>query len=642
MKHHSIILIIPAFIVQSFQIINYHNRPLVAGRPSTFLQSSTDTANSANAELYKRRPRPEYIPNHISDDSYVRIFDTTLRDGEQSPGATLTSDEKLEIARMLAKLGVDIIEAGFPIASPDDFNAVKQIADIVGNEVLYEDGYVPVICGLSRCSKKDIETAWNAVKGAKLPRIHTFIATSKIHMESKLMKTPEEIIEIAVSSVEFAKSLGCNDIEFSPEDAGRSDPEFLYKVLSAVIEAGATTLNIPDTTGWNMPWEFGELIAKLQANVKDADKVIFSTHCQNDLGLATANSLSGARNGARQIECTINGIGERAGNASLEEVVMSLALKGGTEFGKKLYTAVNPVHITPTSKMVAEYTGMKCQPHKAIVGVNAFQHESGIHQDGMIKNKETYEIMTPESIGLMRGDSQSGAGIVLGKHSGRNALNTRLRELGYMFDNPEQFNAIFERFKQVAERRKGGFDDDELEALVSDTSGFVNELWTLKGCQVTSGMGGIVPTATVKMLGPDGIERFCSMTGTGPVDAVYKAIDLLMGVSVNLETYSLNSVSEGIEALATTKVVITPSPVGHHTSASTHAQTGITKNKRFSGTGSDTDVVISSGRAYVSALNKLLSWRLRRKSQEQDDEESSMKNDAVLVEDGKAVHVVEK
>ena len=327
--------------IESFQINNRKVGTFLNNHVSstTFLRS---TENSAISDLYIRRTRPEYIPNHIPDENYVRIFDTTLRDGEQSPGATLTSDEKLEIARMLAKLGVDIIEAGFPIASPDDFNAVKQIADKVGNEV-FDDGYVPVICGLSRCNKRDIETAWNAVKGAKLPRVHTFIATSKIHMETKLMKTPEEVIEIAVSSVKFARSLGCNDIEFSPEDAGRSDPEFLYQVLSAVIEAGATTLNIPDTTGWNMPWEFGDLIAKLKANVEGADKIIFSTHCQNDLGLATANSLSGARSGARQLECTINGIGERAGNASLEEVVMSLALKGSTEFGKKLKTAVNPV-----------------------------------------------------------------------------------------------------------------------------------------------------------------------------------------------------------------------------------------------------------------------------------------------------------
>ena len=500
-------------------------------------------------DLYVRKPRPPYIPGQISDPDYVRIFDTTLRDGEQSPGATLTSQEKLEIARMLAKLGVDIIEAGFPIASPDDFAAVKQIADTVGNEV-FEDGYVPVICGLSRANPKDIERAWDAVKGAKLSRVHTFIATSPIHMETKLNKTPDEVVEIAVNAVKFAKSLGCNDIEFSPEDAGRSDPEFLYRILSAVIEAGATTLNIPDTTGWNMPWEFGELIKNLRENVIGADKVVFSTHCQNDLGLATANSLAGALNGARQLECTINGIGERAGNASLEEVVMSLALKGSSKFQGgpgtgKLYTAVNPVHITPTSKMVSEYTGMICQPHKAIVGANAFQHESGIHQDGMIKNKSTYEIMTPESIGLMRGDAQSGAGIVLGKLSGRNAVSTRLKELGYVL-HPEKLNAVFDRFKQVAEKKKGGLEDEDLEAIVLDQAGMTNMLWKLTGLQISTGMSGI-PTATVKMLGPDMVERYVATTGTGPVDATYKAIDSIMGVSVELETYQLSAVNEGIE-----------------------------------------------------------------------------------------------
>jgi 2-isopropylmalate synthase len=461
----------------------------------------------------------------------------------------LTSSEKLEIARNLAKLGVDIIEAGFPIASPDDFNAVKQIADVVGNEV-FEDGYVPVIAGLSRANEKDIGRAWDAVKGAARPRIHTFIATSDIHMKSKLNKTPEEVVEIAVKAVTFAKSLGCDDIEFSPEDAGRSNPEFLYKVLGEVIKAGATTLNIPDTTGWNMPWEFGDLIKKLRENVPGAENVIFSTHCQNDLGLATANSLAGALNGARQLECTINGIGERAGNASLEEVVMSLALKGSEQFAGgpgtgKLYTAINPVYITPTSKMVAEYTGMKCQPHKAIVGANAFQHESGIHQDGMIKDKSTYEIMTPESIGLMRGESQSGAGIVLGKHSGRNAVGTRLRELGYDLDM-DRLNAVFARFKEVAEKKKGGLDDDDLESLVADQAGSSNVLWKVTGLQVTTGLSGI-PTATVKMMGPDGVERFVSATGTGPVDAVYKAIDQIMGVSVILENYSMTSVNEGIE-----------------------------------------------------------------------------------------------
>ena len=599
----------------------------LTGLPSA--SSSSLFSSVPDDELYQRRPRPPYVPGQISDPDYVRIFDTTLRDGEQSPGATLTSTEKLEIATMLAKLGVDIIEAGFPIASPDDFSAVKQIADVVGNNV-YEDGYVPVICGLSRANEKDIQVAWDAVKGAKLPRVHTFIATSPIHMQTKLKKTPDEVVEIAVNAVKFAKSLGCNDIEFSPEDAGRSDPEFLYRVLSEVIEAGATTLNIPDTTGWNMPWEFGSLIKKLRENVKGADSVIFSTHCQNDLGLATANSLAGALNGARQLECTINGIGERAGNASLEEIVMSLALKGATHFEGgpgtgKLYTGINPVHITPTSKMVSEYTGMACQPHKAIVGANAFQHESGIHQDGMIKNKETYEIMTPESIGLMRGDSQSGAGIVLGKHSGRNAVGTRLRELGYDLDG-DKLNAVFSRFKQVAERKKGGIEDEDLEALVVDQAGLSNMLWEVTGLQVATGLSGI-PTATVKMVGPDGVERYVASTGTGPVDAVYKAIDQIMGVSVILETYHLNSVSEGIEALATTRVTIAPTSGGPNESPYVHSQSGC-RNRKFSGSGSDTDIMTSSARAYVSALNKLLKWNVRRREQEREDVSANGSADA--------------
>lgn len=605
----------------------------VPSRRITSSLYSSKEETDARSELFKRKARPEYIPGEIPDPDYVRIFDTTLRDGEQSPGATLTSDEKLEIARNLAKLGVDIIEAGFPIASPDDFQAVKNIADKVGNEV-FEDGYVPVICGLSRANPKDIERAWDAVKGAKRPRVHTFIATSKIHMETKLNKTPDEVVEIAVNAVTFAKSLGCDDIEFSPEDAGRSDPEFLYRILSEVIKAGATTLNIPDTTGWNMPWEFGNLIKSLRENVEGADKVVFSTHCQNDLGLATANSLAGALNGARQLECTINGIGERAGNASLEEVVMSLALKGESHFEGgpgtgKLYTAINPVHISPTSKMVSEYTGMICQPHKAIVGANAFKHESGIHQDGMIKNKSTYEIMTPESIGLMRGDAESGAGIVLGKHSGRNAVGTRLKELGYDLD-PEKLNAVFARFKEVAEKKKGGLEDEALESLVLDQAGLINTLWEVTGLQVATGMSGI-PTATVKMRGPDMVERYVASTGTGPVDAVYKAIDQIMGISVELESYSLTAVTEGIEALAVTRVSVSPIEGGPNDVPSIHSQSGIFKNRKFSGSGSDTDIITSSARAYVSAVNKLLTWNARR-NQKSDDAPNGSIGDAIPAE----------
>mmetsp|Transcript_28269 Transcript_28269/g.53508 ORF Transcript_28269/g.53508 Transcript_28269/m.53508 type:complete len:637 (+) Transcript_28269:326-2236(+) len=610
--------------------------------PGTRIGGRGKLYSQSNDEVLARKPRPPYIPNKIPDPDYVRIFDTTLRDGEQSPGATLTSDEKLLIAKQLSKLGVDVIEAGFPIASPDDFEAVKQIAEVVGNDV-WEDGYVPVICGLSRASKKDIKTAWEAVSPAKLPRIHTFIATSKIHMESKLKMNEDQVVEKAVEAVRYARGLGCDDVEFSPEDAGRSEPEFLYRVLGEVIKAGATTLNIPDTTGWNMPWEFGGLIGMLRSNVPGADNVIFSTHCQNDLGLSTANSLAGAMNGARQLECTINGIGERAGNAALEEIVMGIALKGSTHFDQspnklgsgKIYTAINPVHISPTSKMVSEFTGMICQPHKAIVGNNAFKHESGIHQDGMIKSKNTYEIMTPESIGLMRGDSESGAGIVLGKHSGRNAVSTRLAEMGYDLDS-EKLNAVFKRFKIVAEKKKGGLEDEDLEALVYDSAGTSDgeSSWALDDLQVTTGMSGI-PTATVTMHGPDGIKRFVAATGTGPVDAVYKAIDKLIGISVELETYGMQAVNEGIDAVATTRVSISAKPDSSVTATSLHSQSGTEKVRQFSGAGSDGDVVVSSARAYVSALNKMIAWTKRRSEKEgaaKGEEEASV--DSVPLGDG--------
>jgi len=581
---------------------------------ATYLSSGSKITNKNKFILdnhNQRCPRPPYVPNCISDPNYVRIFDTTLRDGEQSPGATLTSSEKLIIARNLAKLGVDVIEAGFPIASPDDFYAVKSIAETVGTEI-FPDKYVPVICGLSRANEKDIKCAWDAVKSAHYPRVHTFIATSDIHMKTKLHKTPDEVVDMAIQAVKFAKSLGCNDIEFSPEDAGRSDPEFLYRILGSVIEAGATTLNIPDTTGWNLPWEFGALINRLIKNVIGAKDVIFSTHCHNDLGLATANSLAGAFNGARQLECTINGIGERAGNASLEELVMSLALKGGShvklgsEHGK-LYTGINSVYIMPTSKIVAEYTSMPCQPHKAIVGVNAFQHESGIHQDGMIKNSSTYEIMSPESIGLARNESHVSAGIVLGKHSGRNAVSVRLQELGYNLDT-EQLNAVFARFKVVAEKRKGGLEDEDLEALVTDQAECVNQLWEITGLHVSTGMHGI-PTATVKMRGPDCIDSHVAATGTGPVDAVYKAIDTIIGLRVVLDSYTMSSVTEGIDAMAKTRVVIHPVIDGGNDDMSPN----MTLNgRRFSGSGSDMDIVMSSARAYMSSLNKLLNWNMRQ------------------------------
>lgn len=541
-----------------------------------------------------------YVPHRIDDPNYVRIFDTTLRDGEQSPGATLTSKEKLDIARQLLKLGVDIIEAGFPIASPDDFEAVRAIALEVGNDV-QPDGYVPVICGLSRTRFPDLERAWEAVHHAKRPRVHTFIATSEIHMKHKLKMTRDEVVENAVKAVKHLRSMGCEDIEFSPEDAGRSDLDFLYEILGEVIKAGATTLNIPDTTGWNLPHEFGGLIAAIKANTPGVDNVIISTHCQNDLGLSTANSLAGAMAGARQIECTINGIGERAGNASLEEVVMAIALRGRDQM-HGLYTGVRPVHISATSKMVSDYSGMMVQPHKAIVGANAFAHESGIHQDGMLKSRETYEIMSPETIGLQR--AADDAGIVLGKHSGRNALSTRLRQLGYELLGKE-LDDVFKRFKALADKKKGITDEDVL-VLVSDEIHQPTQIWELLELQVVCGTMGM-PTATVQMRGPDGIARVGVSVGTGPVDAAYKAIDELVRVDCELVDYSVNSVSEGIEALATTRVVIRPAGRLTNEGFAYNPQKGNIQ-RNFSGTGADEDIVVSSARAYISALNKMIGW----------------------------------
>ncbi|GLC41026.1 2-isopropylmalate synthase 1, chloroplastic [Pleodorina starrii] len=544
--------------------------------------------------------RPEYIPNRIDDPNYVRIFDTTLRDGEQSPGATLTSKEKLDIARGLARLGVDIIEAGFPVASPDDFEAVRTIAMEVGNDV-QPDGYVPVICGLSRTKFQDLERAWDAVRHAKRPRVHTFIATSEIHMQYKLRMTPDQVVENAVAAVKHLRSLGCNDIEFSPEDAGRSDPQFLYRILGEVIKAGATTLNIPDTTGWNLPHEFGGLIAAIRANTPGAENVIISTHCQNDLGLSTANSLAGAMAGARQIECTINGIGERAGNASLEEVVMAISLRGKDQMGG-LYTGIRPVHIYPTSKMVSDYSGMIVQPHKAIVGSNAFAHESGIHQDGMLKNRETYEIMTPESIGLPR--QEQDRGIVLGKHSGRNALSSRIRSLGYDLSSSE-LDDVFKRFKALADKKKGITDEDIL-ALMSDELHQPKVIWELLDLQVVCGTMGM-PTATVQMQGPDGIARIGVGVGTGPVDAAYKAVDSLVRVEAELVDYSVSSVTQGIEALAHTRVMIRPAGKMSDQGYSEHAALG-TVQRQFSGSGANVDIVVASARAYISALNKMIGW----------------------------------
>ncbi|KAL0322729.1 UNVERIFIED_CONTAM: 2-isopropylmalate synthase A [Sesamum angustifolium] len=519
--------------------------------------------------------RPEYIPNHIPDPKYVRIFDTTLRDGEQSPGATMTTKEKLDIARQLARLGVDIIEAGFPASSDADFAAVTLIAREVGNA---DADHVPVICGLSRCNKTDIEKAWEAVKYAKKPRIHTFIATSEIHMKYKLKMTPEQVIDKARSMVAYARSLGCHDVEFSPEDAGRSEREFLYRILEEVIKAGATTLNIPDT---------------------------------NDLGLSTANTLAGAHAGARQLEVTINGIGERAGNASLEEVVMALKCRG-EQLLDGLYTGINTQHIIMASKMVEEYSGLRVQPHKAIVGANAFAHESGIHQDGMLKNKNTYEIIAPEDIGLLRSNE---SGIVLGKLSGRHALKAKMLELGYDIDGKE-LDDLFARFKAVAGNKKI-ITDDDLIALVSDEVFQPQVVWKLEDVQVTCGTLGL-STATVKLSGADGKKHIACSVGTGPVDAAYKAVDLIVKIPVTLVEYSMNAVTEGIDAIASTRVLIR----GEDSITSTQAPTGETVKRTFSGTGAAMDIVISSVRAYVSALNKMLGYQRRLEAEDPKESQS--------------------
>ena len=421
------------------------------------------------------------------DTNYIRIFDTTLRDGEQSPGATMTKTEKLRIAESLARLGVDVIEAGFPAASPGDLEAVQNIAETVGRSGATPSGEPPIICGLARAKASDIDKAWEGVKAAKLPRIHTFLATSDIHLEHKLRMSRAEVVAQVREMVAYAANL-CPDVEFSPEDAGRSEPAFLYEVLAAAIDAGATTLNIPDTVGYTTPEEFGALIKGIKENTAGmTDDIIISVHCHNDLGLATANSLAGVVNGARQIEVAINGIGERAGNTALEEVVMAMHTRAPF-YGKT--TGIDTTQIMRASKLVSSCTGMQVQPNKAIVGANAFAHEAGIHQDGMLKHEETYEIMRPETVGVA--ESQ----LVLGKHSGRHAVKTRLSVLGYDL-NDDDLKKAFDRFKKLADKKKN-ITDADLEALVTDELRQASQLWGLADLQVTSGTTDM-PTATVRL-----------------------------------------------------------------------------------------------------------------------------------------------
>jgi 2-isopropylmalate synthase len=529
----------------------------------------------------------------------VRIFDTTLRDGEQSPGATLTSAEKLEIARALARLRVDVIEAGFPAASLDDLEAVRRIANEVGKPYYGDKELsrkVPVICGLARATQSDIDKAWEAVQHAAHPRIHTFLATSPIHMRYKLRMDPEEVVERAYEMVAYARSL-CEDVEFSPEDAGRSDPEFLYLVLGEAIRAGATTLNIPDTVGYTTPEEFSQLISGIMAHTPGIEKVVVSVHCHNDLGLATANTLAGIRAGARQAEVTVNGIGERAGNTSLEEVVMALHTRRAVY---NLETDIDTTQIARVSRMVSNYTGIPVQPNKAVVGANAFAHEAGIHQDGMLKNNMTYEIMRPETVGVNRSN------LVLGKHSGRHALSTHLSEMGYDISEEELARA-FERFKELADKKKVVTDAD-LEAMMEDEAYHLEEIFRLDGLQVTCGTMGM-PTATVRLQGPDGAMHVQVAIGTGPVDATYKAIDEIVSAPNKLLEFNIHAVTEGIDAIG--EVTVRLQSVNGSNSQRTSPQSGEKHARTYGGYGADTDIVVASAKAYLSALNKLLATKSR-------------------------------
>ncbi len=494
------------------------------------------------------------------------IFDTTLRDGEQSPGASMTKDEKIRIAKALEKMRVDVIEAGFPIASVGDFEAVQAVANMIKEST---------VCALARALDKDIDRAGEAIKGANSARIHTFIATSPIHMKMKLHKSPDEVLEQAVRAVERA-SRYTDNIEFSPEDAGRSETDFLCRIIEAVIDAGARTINIPDTVGYTLPDRFGKLMAELRERIPNSDKAVFSVHCHNDLGLAVANSLSAVMNGARQVECTINGLGERAGNAALEEVVMAVCTRQDVF---PCHTDLDTTQIVNCSRLVSNITGFPVQPNKAIVGANAFAHESGIHQDGVLKHRETYEIMRAEDVGWFANR------MVLGKHSGRNAFRERLKALNIELKSEEVLNAAFARFKDLADKKHEIYDGD-LQALVSDASTTEHErikVVALKVCSET----GETPHAFVT-LSIDGVENSIAAKGSGPVDAIFRGIEALVNSEANLLVYSVNNVTDGTDAQGEVVVRLE------------------NEERIVNGQGADTDIVIASAKAYINALNKIL------------------------------------
>ena len=499
----------------------------------------------------------------------VVIFDTTLRDGEQAAGGTLNLQEKLEIARQLEKLGVDVIEAGFPVSSPGDFEAVRRIAREVRGSV---------ICALARAHPDDIDRAWEAVKEAEHPRIHVFLSASEIHRVYQLKKSREEILQMSRDMVARAKKY-TDDIEFSPMDASRAEPAYIHQILEAAIDAGANTVNIPDTVGYAIPDEFGSLIEGIFQKVPNISRAVVSVHCHNDLGLAVANSLESVRRGARQVECTINGIGERAGNASLEEIVMAVKTRG--DFFN-LTTNIDTMQIYKTSRLVSDLTGFLVQPNKAIVGTNAFSHESGIHQDGVIKMPITYEIIDPRTVGI------PASSLVLGKLSGRHAFKERLAELGYSLGETD-FNRVFLAFKELADKKKKVTDKD-IESLVAEELRTVTEVYHLDRVQVSCGDRGI-PTASVVLIAPDGQPLSDAALGEGPVDALYKAINKVVGVPNNLIEFTVKSVTEGIDAIGEVLIRI--------------ESNGVT----YTGRGADTDIIVASAKAYMNALNRLLATK---------------------------------
>lgn len=501
----------------------------------------------------------------------VIVFDTTLRDGEQSPGASMNIEEKVTVARQLARLGVDVIEAGFPISSVGDFEAVKRVATEVRG---------PIIAGLCRANRTDIDRAWEALAPAQRARVHTFIATSDIHLQHKLHKTRDEVLEMAVEAVRYARSL-CDDVEFSAEDATRTDVDYLCQVLEAVIEAGATTVNIPDTVGYTVPSEFAQLISTIRRRVPNIEKAVLSVHCHNDLGLAVANSLAALAAGARQVECTINGLGERAGNAAMEEIVVALATRSD-QF--PLTTGIRTQEILRTSRLVSDITGIPVQPNKAVVGSNAFAHEAGIHQHGVMQERTTYEIIDPRSIGL--GASR----LVLGKHSGRHAFAKRLEELGYSLSS-EEFERAFARFKDLADRKKEVHDED-IDAIVTDEIRTVPEEFHLEYMTVTVGLGGM-PCAAIRIRRGDEVLQDVG-TGVGGVDAVYRTIDKIVGIPHALEDYTVKSITGGTDALGEVTVRLRDN------------------GNVYTGRGASLDIIEASAKAYIQAINKLVYHRKHR------------------------------